>query len=172
MEQTPIDLLAIGKGGAHHGFLEILKANSERPNKYTKVKSTVEIPFKAALPTTMMLGKGKLASTVGILGTGAAVVGGGYLAEEAETIDNKAKGLNNPEYGLVVITFLKPLDERLYDVLKEKQEIIFVENNYSGQLENYICGQFGLKFIEGLQISHLRKYDLFPFYIEDFNSLI
>lgn len=79
---------------------------------------------------------------------------------------------NNPEYGLVVITFLKPLDERLYDVLKEKQEIIFVENNYSGQLENYICGQFGLKFIEGLQISHLRKYDLFPFYIEDFNSLI
>lgn len=79
---------------------------------------------------------------------------------------------DNSEYGMVVITFLKPLDERLYDVLKDKQEIIFVENNYSGQLENYICGQFGLKFIPWLKISNLRKYDLFPFYIEDFNTLI
>ncbi len=79
---------------------------------------------------------------------------------------------DNSEYGMVVITFLKPLDERLYDVLKDKQEIIFVENNYSGQLENYICGQFGLRFIPWLKISNLRKYDLFPFYIEDFNTLI
>jgi 2-oxoglutarate ferredoxin oxidoreductase subunit alpha len=38
---------------------------------------------------------------------------------------------NNPEYGIIVIKFLKPLDERLYDIIKEKQEIIFVENNYS-----------------------------------------
>ncbi len=79
---------------------------------------------------------------------------------------------NNPEYGIVVIKFLKPLDERLYEVLREKQEIIFIENNYSGQLENYISNQFGLKYIPGLKISHLRKYDLFPFYIEDFNTLI
>lgn len=79
---------------------------------------------------------------------------------------------NNPEYGLIIIKFLKPLDERLSNFLKDKEEIIFVENNYSGQLENYICGQFGLKFIKWLKISHLRKYDLFPFYIEDFNSLI
>ncbi len=79
---------------------------------------------------------------------------------------------NNPEYGIVIIKFLKPLDGRLFDILKEKQEIIFVENNYSGQLENYICGQFGLRYIKWLKISHLRKYDLFPFYIEDFNSLI
>lgn len=79
---------------------------------------------------------------------------------------------NNPEYGIVVIKFLKPLDERLYEVLKNKQEIIFIENNYSGQLENYISNQFGLKYIPWLKISHLRKYDLFPFYIEDFNTLI
>lgn len=79
---------------------------------------------------------------------------------------------NNPEYGIVIIKFLKPLDGRLFDILKEKQEIIFVENNYSGQLENYICGQFGLRYIKWLKINHLRKYDLFPFYIEDFNSLI
>lgn len=78
----------------------------------------------------------------------------------------------NPLYGLVIIKYLKPLDKRLLDILKDKQEIIFVENNYSGQLENYICKEFWLKFIKWLKISHLRKYDLFPFYIEDFNSLI
>jgi 2-oxoglutarate ferredoxin oxidoreductase subunit alpha len=52
------------------------------------------------------------------------------------------------------------------------QEVIFVENNYSGQLEKYICNELWLKYIKWLKISHLRKYDLFPFYIEDFNSLI
>ncbi|MDF1682881.1 MAG: hypothetical protein P1U46_04145 [Patescibacteria group bacterium] len=45
---------------------------------------------------------------------------------------------NNPEFGLIVIKFLKPLDERLLDEVKTKKEIIFVENNYSGQIENYI----------------------------------
>jgi len=78
----------------------------------------------------------------------------------------------NREFWLVIIKFLKPLDERLFEVLKDKEEIIFVESNYSGQLENYICGQFGLRFIKWLKINHIRKYDLFPFYIEDFNSLI
>jgi len=77
----------------------------------------------------------------------------------------------NSEYGLVIIKFLKPLDERLLDILKDKEEIIFVENNYSGQLENYISGHFWLRYINWLKISHLRKYDLFPFYIEDFNEL-
>lgn len=78
----------------------------------------------------------------------------------------------NPEFGLVVIKFLKPLDEKLLDILKDLEEVIFVENNYSGQLENYICKELWLKHIPWLKISHLRKYDLFPFYIEDFNSLI
>lgn len=78
----------------------------------------------------------------------------------------------HPEFGLVVIKFLKPLDERLLDVFKDKQEVIFVENNYSGQLENYISKEFGLKYIPGLTISNIRKYDLFPFYIEDFNQLL
>ncbi|MDP3381525.1 MAG: hypothetical protein Q8S84_08790 [bacterium] len=45
---------------------------------------------------------------------------------------------NNPEFGLIIIKFLKPLDERLLEELKDKEEIIFVESNYSGQLENYI----------------------------------
>ncbi|MDD5770535.1 MAG: hypothetical protein PHE25_06195, partial [Candidatus Gracilibacteria bacterium] len=78
---------------------------------------------------------------------------------------------NNPEYGLVIIKFLKPLDERLLDVLSGREEIIFVESNYSGQLEKYICNELGLRSIKGLKISNLRKYDLYPFYIEDFNEL-
>lgn len=78
----------------------------------------------------------------------------------------------NPEYWLIIIKYLKPLDERIFDVLKDKKEVIFVENNYSWQMENYICKELWLKHIQWLKISHLRKYDLFPFYIEDFNSLI
>ncbi|QFR38788.1 hypothetical protein A9Q91_00955 [Candidatus Gracilibacteria bacterium 28_42_T64] len=79
---------------------------------------------------------------------------------------------NNSEFGLITITILKPLDERLLEEIKNKKEVIFVESNYSGQLENYITKEFGLKYIKGLKISNLRKYDLFPFYIEDFNELI
>lgn len=77
---------------------------------------------------------------------------------------------NNPEFGLIIIHFLKPLDTRLFDELKEKEEVIFVEYNYSGQLENYIVKELGLKFVDGLKISHMRKYDLTPFYYEDFEE--
>jgi hypothetical protein len=66
---------------------------------------------------------------------------------------------------------LKPLDERLRDELIWKDEVIFVEHNYSWQLETYLTDKLGLKYINWLKISHLRKYDLMPFYIEDFNSL-
>jgi 2-oxoglutarate ferredoxin oxidoreductase subunit alpha len=79
---------------------------------------------------------------------------------------------NNPDFGLIVIKFLKPLDERLRDEIAKLKEIIFVENNYSGQIENYITKELGLKYIDWLKISNLRKYDLFPFYIEDFEKLI
>jgi len=78
---------------------------------------------------------------------------------------------NNPEFGLIVIHFLKPLDERLRDELIGKEEVIFVESNYSGQLENYISKELGLKYVEGLKIRNLRKYDLYPFYYEDFETL-
>ncbi|MDD2907983.1 MAG: 2-oxoacid:acceptor oxidoreductase family protein [Candidatus Gracilibacteria bacterium] len=77
----------------------------------------------------------------------------------------------NSDYGLIVIKFLKPLDERLREEIEKLDEVIFIENNYSGQLENYITKEFGLNYIGGLKISRLRKYDLFPFYIEDFNEL-
>jgi 2-oxoglutarate ferredoxin oxidoreductase subunit alpha len=60
---------------------------------------------------------------------------------------------------------------RLLDEIKNKDEVIFVEWNYSGQLENYISKEFGLKYIPGLTIRNLRKYDLYPFYYEDFETL-
>ena len=78
---------------------------------------------------------------------------------------------NNPEFGLIIMKIIKPLDERVLENIKGKQEIIFAESNYSGQLENYMTKELGLKFIDWLKISNIRKYDLFPFYIEDFNEL-
>jgi len=78
---------------------------------------------------------------------------------------------NNPEFGLIIVKFLKPLDEKLLEEIKWKEEIIFVENNYSWQIENYISKEFGLKYIPWLKISNMRKYDLYPFYIEDFEEL-
>ncbi len=77
---------------------------------------------------------------------------------------------NNPEYGLIVIKFLKPLDKRLRDELVWKEEVIFVEHNYTGQLENYIVKELGLGYVPDLKISHMRKYDLMPFYYEDFEE--
>lgn len=74
---------------------------------------------------------------------------------------------NNPDFWLIIIKILKPLDERLYDILKNYEEITFVESNYSWQLENYICSNFGLKYLKWLKISSFRKYDLYPFYYED-----
>jgi 2-oxoglutarate ferredoxin oxidoreductase subunit alpha len=55
---------------------------------------------------------------------------------------------NNPDFGLIIIHFLKPLDERLLEELKGKEEVIFLEYNYSGQLENYIVKELGLKFVD------------------------
>lgn len=74
----------------------------------------------------------------------------------------------NSEWWLIVVTCLKPLDARLRDVIIGLEKVVFVESNFSGQLEDYVTKEFGLKFVSTLQISHLRKYDLLPFYMEDF----
>ncbi|MDD2693608.1 MAG: 2-oxoacid:acceptor oxidoreductase family protein [Candidatus Gracilibacteria bacterium] len=78
----------------------------------------------------------------------------------------------NPEWGLVIIKFLAPVDVRLRDEFAKCEKIVFVENNYSGQLEGYLTKELGLAYIAGLEIGNLRKYDLLPFYMEDLNSLI
>lgn len=78
---------------------------------------------------------------------------------------------NNPLFGLIIIKILKPLNKKLREELVKYEELIFVESNYSGQLENYITKEFWLNYVDWLKIKNLRKYDLFPFYIEDFESL-
>ncbi len=45
---------------------------------------------------------------------------------------------NNPEFGLIIIHFLKPLDERMLEELKGAEEIIFIESNYSSVLISLI----------------------------------
>jgi pyruvate/2-oxoacid:ferredoxin oxidoreductase alpha subunit len=55
---------------------------------------------------------------------------------------------NNPEYGLIIMKIIKPLDERVLENIKGKKEIIFAESNYSGQLENYMTKELGLKYID------------------------
>lgn len=77
----------------------------------------------------------------------------------------------NPEWGLVIIKFLAPVDVRLRDEFAKCEKIVFVENNYSGQLEGYLTKELGLKYINGLEIKNLRKYDLLPFYMEDLLTL-
>jgi 2-oxoglutarate ferredoxin oxidoreductase subunit alpha len=54
----------------------------------------------------------------------------------------------NPEFGLIVVKILKPIDERFVEEIKNKEEIIFIESNFSGQLENYMTKELGLKFIK------------------------
>lgn len=78
----------------------------------------------------------------------------------------------NPEFGIIIIKIIKPLDERMLLLIKKLDELIFIENNYSGQMENYVTKELWLKFLDNLKISNIRKYDLYPFYIEDFNELI
>lgn len=79
--------------------------------------------------------------------------------------------LENPEWGLIVITCLKPLDSRLRDVIVWLEKVVFVESNFKWQLEDYVTKEFGLAYVPGLQIDHFRKYDLLPFFMEDFNNL-
>lgn len=77
----------------------------------------------------------------------------------------------NPEWGVIVITCLKPLDARMRDVIVGLDRVVFVESNYAGQLEDYVTKEFGLRFVSGLEITHIRKYDLMPFFYEDFDNL-
>ncbi len=77
----------------------------------------------------------------------------------------------NPEWGLIVITCLLPIDRRMRALFLSIDLVVFVESNYRGQLEDYITKEFGLAYIPNLKIDHIRKYNLLPFFMEDFNTL-
>lgn len=77
---------------------------------------------------------------------------------------------DNPEYGLLIVKFLLPVDPRIRTEIEGKDEIIFMENNYSGQLENHLVRSLELRNIAGLTITNFRKYTLYPFYREELDS--
>ena len=77
----------------------------------------------------------------------------------------------NSEWGMIVVMCLLPLDTRMREVIVGLEQVVFVESNYSGQLEDYVTKEFGLRYVPALQIDHIRKYDLMPFFYEDFDTL-
>lgn len=77
---------------------------------------------------------------------------------------------DHPEYGLMIVKFLLPVDTRIRDELIGKSEVIFMENNYSGQLEEHLVHSLDLDHIDGLSIANFRKYTLYPFYREDLDT--
>ena len=77
---------------------------------------------------------------------------------------------DNPDFGLIIIKIIKPLDINFVKELEEVSEITFVESNYSGQLEKYMTTELWLDKIKDLKISNFRKYWLYPFYLEDFED--
>lgn len=78
--------------------------------------------------------------------------------------------MDRPEYGLMIVKFLLPVDPCIRTEIEGKQEIIFMENNYSGQLENHLVRSLELRNIDGLTITNFRKYTLYPFYREDLDE--
>ena len=80
----------------------------------------------------------------------------------------------NSDYWIIVIEVLQPLDDELQNFIegREVEKLIFVELNYSGQLETYItwklwlnCGKWKWK------ISRIRKYNNYPLFLEDLSKL-
>ena len=79
---------------------------------------------------------------------------------------------NNPEWGLIVVKFLSPIDQKLRSEIEKCDEVVFVENNFSGQLETLLTEKLWLQYLPHTKISHKRKYNLLPFYYEDFRELL
>lgn len=82
----------------------------------------------------------------------------------------------NAGYWLIVITAIQPLDPRLKDFFVEKfntgGEFIFVEQNYSWQLEHYVRNAFWFVTDErNTKIKNMRKYELYPFFEEEFTTI-
>lgn len=98
-----------------------------------------------------------------------------YVLEEYIRQKNK-KGVNPSgkagKYGLIVIKVFQPLDMRLKEFLdanvKKIKKLVFVEMNKSGQLEHLITEKCLLKDKKrNNKVANIRKYTLYPMFIED-----
>ncbi|NDK19855.1 hypothetical protein GW819_03365 [Candidatus Gracilibacteria bacterium] len=75
-------------------------------------------------------------------------------------------------WGIIVLKVIQPLDLRLKDFLESKskdiEKLVFVEQNYSGQLETYLSPRLGLyKDTWQGKVSHLRSTSLYPIFEEN-----
>ena len=84
----------------------------------------------------------------------------------------RTKNKKNVKYGLIVIKVLQPLDMRLKEFLdthvKQIKKLIFVEMNYSWQLQTLITNKCWLNDKKrNNKITNIRKYTLYPIFAED-----
>lgn len=86
--------------------------------------------------------------------------------------EDGANGIKEKKYGLIVIKVFHPFDMRLKEFLESKnkqiKKLIFVEMNYTGQMQEVITSKCLLndkKWIN--KVSTIRKYTLYPVFLED-----
>jgi hypothetical protein len=119
MEQTPIPLLAIGKGGADNGLLKVLQPQSKGYN--FKSKSTVEIPLEQQQQDPTMAKYGKLIKALKSYNNG------GYIQKY-----NGGGNTPNPSNPITIFKslkskgYLQEYDENTFNKLSaEEQDMLF-----------------------------------------------
>jgi len=76
----------------------------------------------------------------------------------------------NKEYGIIVVEVLQPLDNELNIFLNMHKidKIIFVELNFSGELQTYLTWRLWLNCEKWKwKITNIRKYNNYPLFLED-----
>ena len=76
-------------------------------------------------------------------------------------------------WGLITINVLQPLDTRFKKYLTDRvKKIVFVELNYSGQLQEIVSSKLWLNCPEReWKIFSIRKYNNYPLFIEDLEDV-
>ena len=77
----------------------------------------------------------------------------------------------HPEYGLIIIRYLKPFDLRIREEISEVEEFIFLEMNYSGQLKMLFQNEVGYEVLVGKKLNVYSKVDLLPFTLENLDTV-
>lgn len=76
----------------------------------------------------------------------------------------------------IILKMIQPLDMRLKDFLESNfdkiEKLVFVENNYSGQLEKIVRDWLRLDSKRETKINHFRKYTLYPIFEEELWEII
>ncbi len=83
----------------------------------------------------------------------------------------------NNDWWLIVIKVFQPFNESLRKFFEEKENqienLLFVELNHDWSCERYICSQCWLTTNQwNKKINHLRKYNLYPFMVEEIEDKI